>query len=137
MNGIDDEIKGQAIVSSVVLRKDVEETETLRDGIVRVIREEIGSIAVPKTLHVVPRAAEDAIRKSDAAGDLRREGDRRPADDRGRRSTSSVVVRGPPAMARSTYSRPGRRSLHWTIAREASDFLPCSDAAASPEPTRA
>jgi propionate--CoA ligase len=53
--GIDDEIKGQAIASFVVLRKGIEDTDALRDGIVRLIREEIGPIAAPKVLRIVPR----------------------------------------------------------------------------------
>jgi propionyl-CoA synthetase len=53
--GIDDEIKGQAIASFVVLRKGVEASEELRNGIVQLIREEIGPIATPKVLRVVER----------------------------------------------------------------------------------
>jgi propionyl-CoA synthetase len=53
--GIDDEIKGQAIAAFVVLKKDVAESEALLQDIIQRIRTEIGPIATPKILRVVPR----------------------------------------------------------------------------------
>ncbi len=53
--GVDDEIKGQALAVFVVLKKDVQETEALRQDLIRLVRESIGPIATPKVLQVVPR----------------------------------------------------------------------------------
>lgn len=53
--GVEDEIKGEAIAVFVVLKKGVEETEGLHGEIVALIRDNIGPIATPKVLRVVPR----------------------------------------------------------------------------------
>ena len=53
--GIDDEIKGQSIAAFVVLKKGVTESEALLQDIIQRIRSEIGPIATPKILRVVPR----------------------------------------------------------------------------------
>ena len=53
--GIDDEIKGQAIAAFVVLKKGVAESEALLQEIIQRIRDDIGPIATPKVLRVVPR----------------------------------------------------------------------------------
>ncbi|MEW6216626.1 MAG: acetate--CoA ligase [Candidatus Bipolaricaulota bacterium] len=53
--GIEDEVKGEAIATFVVLKKGVEENEALHKEIVGLIRESIGPIATPKALRVVPR----------------------------------------------------------------------------------
>lgn len=53
--GVADEVKGEAIAVFVVLKKGVEETEKLHGELVSLIRENIGPIATPKVLRVVPR----------------------------------------------------------------------------------
>jgi propionyl-CoA synthetase len=53
--GISDEIKGETIAAFVVLKKGVADSEALHQEIVQRIRAEIGPIATPKVLRVVPR----------------------------------------------------------------------------------
>lgn len=53
--GIDDDVKGQAIAAFVVLKKGVDATDALQQEIVQRIRDEIGPIATPRVLRIVPR----------------------------------------------------------------------------------
>lgn len=53
--GIEDEIKGEAIAVFAVLKKDVEDTDTLHQEIIGLVRNSIGPIATPKVLRIVER----------------------------------------------------------------------------------
>ena len=54
--GISDEVKGQAIIAFVVLQKDaVDHTDNLKKQLVEKIRGEVGAIAVPWRIYIVPR----------------------------------------------------------------------------------
>ena len=53
--GIEDEVKGQALAVFVVIKKDIQDSEALRQDLIKLVRESIGPIATPKVLQVVPR----------------------------------------------------------------------------------